>query len=73
MNEHRVSHLLHEIFSRLVMQESPRISPPIMKAQRFILRHYQESISVENIAELQKILQSASWFGNRDRVNKAKK
>ncbi len=51
MNEHRVSYLLHQIFSRLVMQETPKISSSVMKAQQFILRHYQESINVEDVAE----------------------
>ncbi len=51
MNEHRVSSLLHEIFSRLVMQESPEISASVAKAQRYILRHYQEPVNVEDIAD----------------------
>ncbi len=51
MNEHRVSYLLHEIFSRLVIQEQPRISPPVMKAQQYILRHYQEPVNVDDVAE----------------------
>lgn len=51
MNEHRVSYLLHEIFSRLVIQETPKISPMVAKAQRYILRHYQENINVDSVAE----------------------
>ncbi len=51
MNEHRVSYLLHQIFSRMVMQETPNISPAATKAQQFILRHYQEPISVDDIAD----------------------
>lgn len=51
MNEHRVSYLLHEIFSRLVMRETPAISSSVAKAQQFILRHYQEPLNVEAVAE----------------------
>lgn len=50
MNEHRVSYLLHQILSRLIMNESPDISIYVMKAQRYILRHYQEAISLDDIA-----------------------
>ncbi len=50
MNEHRVSFLLHEIFGRLAIHETPSISTPVVKAQRFILRHYSEPICVESVA-----------------------
>ncbi|MDO4616251.1 MAG: AraC family transcriptional regulator [Lachnospiraceae bacterium] len=51
MNEHRVSYLLHEIFSRLVMQETSQISPSVEKARQYMNRHYQEPISVDDVAE----------------------
>lgn len=51
LNEHRVSILLHDLFGRLVIRETPNISPSVSKAQRFILQHFAEPINIETVAE----------------------
>lgn len=51
LDEHRVSILLHDLLGRLVIREAPTISPPVAKAQRFILRHFTEPITIEVVAE----------------------
>lgn len=50
-DDHKISALLHQILSILVIQERPALSPAIKEAQEYIGSHFQEPIQVESIAE----------------------
>lgn len=50
MNEHTVSIMLHELMGHLVIRETPSISASVAQAQRYILRHFSEPLSIEDVA-----------------------
>lgn len=49
-NDHKLSFLLHNIIGILALPESKAVSPGVVKAQEFIHTHYQEPITVPDIA-----------------------
>lgn len=49
-NDHQVAALLQQIFSTLVVQNQPCISSTVLKAQEYIISHFQHPISVDDIA-----------------------
>lgn len=49
-NDHKLSFLLHNIISILALPESKAYSPCVAEAQQYIHTHYQEPITVSDIA-----------------------
>lgn len=49
-DDHKISFLIHQILSILIIQERPSVSAPVQKAQEYILQHFQEPLTVDGIA-----------------------